>query len=111
MATTSFNVLFESSAGYGLFSVLENNEVAALLDEVQRGITDLNKFQRVVKLIAFHPFDSAENALENINAISDHNITTDLRAFLESNLNKGKKSTKEPLGVIEPLLATAIHKA
>ena len=102
--------MFESSAGYGLFSVLESDEIAALLAEVQRGITDLNKFQRVVKLIAFHPFDSAENALENINAISEHNISKDLRSFLESNLNKGKKSTKEPLGVIEPLLATAIQE-
>jgi nucleolar protein 56 len=110
MSSTSFNILYESSAGYGLFSVLENEEVAVLLAEVQAGVTDLNKFQRVVKLIAFHPFDSAENALENINAIAEHELTADLRSFLESNLTKGKKSTKTPLGVIEPLLATVVQE-
>ena len=30
-------------------------------------------------MIAFHPFESAENALENINAITDHELTDDLR--------------------------------
>ena len=46
---------------------------------MQAGITDLSRFQRVVKMIAFHPFDTAENALENINAISEHELSEDLR--------------------------------
>ena len=50
--------------------------------QVQAGQTDISRFQRVVKMIAFHPFDSAENALENINAITDHELTNDLRVFL-----------------------------
>ena len=49
--------------------------------QVQAGQTDISRFQRVVKMIAFHPFDSAENALENINAITDHELTNDLRVF------------------------------
>mmetsp|Transcript_13235 Transcript_13235/g.18118 ORF Transcript_13235/g.18118 Transcript_13235/m.18118 type:complete len:512 (+) Transcript_13235:18-1553(+) len=110
MTTTSFYVLFESASGFGLFSVLENEEIGALLKEVQAGINDISKFQRVVKMIAFHPFDSAENALENINAISDHELTDDLRNFIESSLPKGKKSKQFPLGLIEPLLATAIQE-
>ena len=32
--TMSFFVLFESAAGYALFSVLESEEVGSLLDEV-----------------------------------------------------------------------------
>ena len=79
MSSTAFNILFESSAGYGLFSILENEDIASLLAEVQSGNTDLNRFQRVVKLVAFHPFDSAENALANINAITEHEMTDDLR--------------------------------
>ena len=50
-----------------------------LICQVQAGQTDLSRFQRVVKMIAFHPFESAENALENINAITDHELTDDLR--------------------------------
>lgn len=47
--------------------------------QVQNGMTDFSRFQRVVKLLAFHPFDSAEHALENMNAVSEHQITEDLR--------------------------------
>ncbi len=61
-------------------------------------------------MIGFHPFSSAENALENINSISEHEISADLRTFLETNLKKSKKSTQCPLGVIEPTLATAIQE-
>ena len=110
MATTSFHVLFESSSGFGLFSVLENEEVGSLLEEVQASYNDLSRFQRICKMIAFHPFDTAENALENMNAITEHELTVDLKNFLESNLSKGKKASKFPLGVIEPMLATAIQE-
>ena len=110
MATTSFHVLFESSSGFGLFSVLENEDVGSLLEEVQASYNDLSRFQRICKMIAFHPFDTAENALENMNAITEHELTVDLKNFLESNLSKGKKASKFPLGVIEPLLATAIQE-
>lgn len=51
-------------------------------------------------MTAFHPFDTAENALENINAITEHEMTDDLRTFLEANLSKGKKASKFPLGVV-----------
>jgi hypothetical protein len=30
-------------------------------------------------MVAFHPFDTAENALENMNAVSEHEMTADLR--------------------------------
>jgi hypothetical protein len=34
MTTTSFYTLFESASGYALFSVLENEEIGSLLQEV-----------------------------------------------------------------------------
>lgn len=73
-------------------------------------MSDLSKFQRIVKMTAFHPFDTAENALENINAITEHEVTEDLKNFLETNLPKSKKASRFPLGVIEPTLATAIQE-
>ena len=33
MSTTAFNILFESASGYSIFSVLENEEIAGLLEE------------------------------------------------------------------------------
>jgi nucleolar protein 56 len=74
------------------------------------GMSDLSRFQRIVKLVAFHPFDSAENALENINSISEHEVTDDLRGFIESNLPKGKKASKGALGLTDKELATAIQE-
>lgn len=47
--------------------------------QVQLGLTDFSRFQRVIKLVGMHPFKTAENALENINAVSEHEITDDLR--------------------------------
>lgn len=82
MASTSFYTLFESASGYGLFSILESEEIGSLLSEVQQGITDLSRFQRIVKMVAFQPFDSAENALENINAITEHEVTDDLKVSI-----------------------------
>jgi nucleolar protein 56 len=81
MTTTSFYTLFESAAGYALFSILENEEIGSLLDEVQASMNDLSRFQRIVKMTAFLPFDTAEDALENMNAITEHEITTSLKVF------------------------------
>ena len=36
MATTSFYTLFESASGYGIFSILETEEIGAFLEEVRR---------------------------------------------------------------------------
>ncbi|RYH26237.1 hypothetical protein EON65_14815 [archaeon] len=47
--------------------------------QVQAANQDFQRFQKVVKLLAFHPFDSAENALENMNAVTEHEVTEDLR--------------------------------
>ena len=81
MTTTSFNMLFESASGYALFSVLEGEEIGALLNEVQAGTSDFSRFQRIVKMTAFTPFDTAELALVNINAITEHEVTDDLKVW------------------------------
>lgn len=105
-------VLHEAAAGYALFEVVAFEEIGALLEGVQT-ITDLDRFSRAVKLKAFQPFESAEDALASINAISEHSCTEGLSGFLEMNLPKikKKKEGKAPafaLGVIDPGLATAI---
>jgi NOP5NT (NUC127) domain len=84
----SFYTLYESASGYALLEVVEAEEVGSLLDEVQASVTDLQRFSRTVKLKAFQPFTSAENALENMNAVSEQIVTQDLQNFLEMNLPK-----------------------
>lgn len=100
-------LLFESASGYGLFEVVEAEEIGSLLNavrrkpthaahaapaalhvtiswlvrlaclfvllssQVQSSVTDLSKFSKIVKLKAFQPFESAANALENANNISE----------------------------------------
>ena len=54
-------------------------------------VTGLDKFSRAIKLKAFQPFQSAEEALSNINAVSEHSCTDELHNFLEMNLPKIKK--------------------
>lgn len=39
--------------------------------EVEESVTDLTRFNAVVKLVAFSPFKSGTNALDNINSISE----------------------------------------
>ena len=106
-------VLHESAAGYALFEVVAFEEIGALLEGSMDTVTDLDRFSRAIKLKAFQPFESAEDALSSINAISEHSCTDGLHAFLEMNLPKikKKKEGKPPafaLGVIDPALATAI---
>ena len=63
--------LFEHAAGYAVFKVISSEDVGALLPEVQEAVLDLERFGRIVKLVAFAPFKTAANALENINSISE----------------------------------------
>jgi len=110
-----FYVLFESASGYCLVEVVEYEEIASLKEEVQASVQDLKKFSRMVKLKAFQPFANAEEALENINAISEHMVTDQLTHFLEANLPSVKKSSKKQkdfaLGVIDASFASAVQEA
>lgn len=64
-------MLFEHASGYALFRVKEFEEVGLLQPEVEESVTDLGRFNSVVKLVAFQPFKSGTNALDNINCISE----------------------------------------
>jgi len=108
-------VLYESASGYGLFEVVESEEIGSVDDEVQAAVIDMARFSRLVKFKAFQPFKSAEDALNNINSISEGVLTEELHNFLEMNLPKVKvKAGKKPkvaLGIIDPKIGTAIQEA
>jgi nucleolar protein 56 len=100
--------LSESAAGYALFEVVAFEEIGSLLEGSMDTVTDLKRFGRAIKLKAFLPFETAQQALENANAISEHAMSEALHDFLEMNLPK--KSKKYSLGIIDPGLATAISE-
>lgn len=103
--------LFEHAAGYAIFKVNATEEIGALLPEVQEAVTDLERFGRLVKLVAFSPFKNAANALENINSISEGMVHEDLKAFLEANIPTGKKKSKVALGISDAKIGGVIQEA
>ena len=105
-------LLLESSIGYVLVERKKGDEVAAKSPEFQAAVTDFAKFAQLVSLKGFVPFRTAEEALENINHVSEGLMTPLLQGFLEQNLpaaQAGKKA-KVALGVTEHKLGAAIQE-
>mmetsp|Transcript_11644 Transcript_11644/g.20711 ORF Transcript_11644/g.20711 Transcript_11644/m.20711 type:complete len:505 (+) Transcript_11644:184-1698(+) len=88
-------VLHEAASGYALFNVVEMEAIAAFEGGAQASVTDLQRFSKMVKLVAFQPFTSAENALDNIMKVSENLLHEDLAAFLVANLPKAKQMKKD----------------
>lgn len=103
-------VLHETALGYSLFSVEEVDDIGIELEAVQAAVEDLAKFGKICKLKAFVPFRSAQDALDNINAISEGVMHDFLKDFLETNLPKAKagKKSKVKLGVADHRIGQAI---
>ena len=80
------------------------------IPQVEASVVDLSKFATVVKLVAFHPFQSGINALDNINSVSEGLVHDDLRTFLDTNLPKEKKRAKMTLGVADSRVASSINE-
>jgi len=104
-------VLYEHAAGNGLFRVKEFEDVGSFLPQVEQSVTDLSRFNGVVKLVAFAPFKSAAHALDNMNSVSEGVLSEDLHLFLETNLPKNEKGKNNVLGVIEPKLGASITES
>lgn len=80
------------------------------LPQVESSVTDLAKFNSIVKLAGFAPFKTAISALENINAISEGVVPQDLMVFLDDFFSKLKKK-KCQLGIGDSKLGAAITEA
>ncbi|XP_051119029.1 nucleolar protein 56-like [Andrographis paniculata] len=105
-------VLYESASGYGLFLADGIDEIGQNTEAVRSSVSDLNRFGKVVKLAAFTPFESALDALNQCNAVSEGQMTDELRNFLELTLPKVKegKKPKFSVGVAEPKLGSHIYE-
>lgn len=105
-------LLYETSSGYSLFAANGLDEIGQNTEAVRNSVSDLNRFGKVVQLTAFHPFESALDALNQINSVSEGIMTDELRNFLELNLPKVKegKKAKFSLGVAEPKIGSHIFE-
>ncbi|KAL3512577.1 hypothetical protein ACH5RR_025294 [Cinchona calisaya] len=105
-------LLYEAASGYSLFLAHGLDEIGQNIDAVRSSVTDLNRFGKVVGLVAFTPFESALDALNQCNSVSEGQMTGELRNFLELNLPKVKegKKPKFSLGLAEPKLGSHIHE-
>jgi nucleolar protein 56 len=64
-------LLYETSSGYSLFQANGIDEIGQNTEAVRNSVSDLNRFGKVVQLTAFHPFESALDALNQINSVSE----------------------------------------
>ncbi|KAI8894949.1 hypothetical protein BC833DRAFT_555386 [Globomyces pollinis-pini] len=104
----SLFILVELATGYTLFERIQSDEISQELEQLQKSVTDISKFSKMVKLISFAPFRSAAHALENANDVSEGIMNAHLKAFLEMNLAKAGKKSKVILGVGESNLGGSI---
>ncbi|KAL5543977.1 hypothetical protein UlMin_007761 [Ulmus minor] len=105
-------LLYESASGYALFNAHGIDEIGQNTEAVRTSVSDLNRFGKVVQLTAFHPFESALDALNQCNSVSEGLMTDELRNFLELNLPKIKdgKKAKFSLGLAEPKIGSNIFE-
>jgi len=103
-------VLFEHATGYSLFKVAEYEDSKAYTNQIQKSVFDLNAFKSIADIIAFQPFTTGRDALENMNSVSEGILHPHLQQFLENNLPKTKKKRPLVLGVGEPKLAAVISE-
>jgi len=104
----SLYLLFESAAGYALFMKKEMEDAAQTEEEVQAAMLDAKSFGKMVQFHAWCPFKDAEDALEQVNAISSGQATENLLNFLETNLPKAKK--KYQLGCYDAEVAKVLSE-
>lgn len=101
--------LYESASGYALFEA----KGAEQLSNDPRGVSELERFSKVAKLVAFLPFADADTASRQIEAVASGNATSELVEFLETHIPRGKKqrsSKQMQLAVAEPKLGSSISE-
>lgn len=111
-ASMALYLLYETASGYSLFLAHGLDQIGQNTEAVRISISDMNRFGKVVQLTAFHPFESALDALNQCNSVSEGLMTNELRNFLELNLPKVKegKKAKFSLGVSEPKIGSHIFE-
>lgn len=91
-------VLFETSAGYAIFKVLDKAAVANA-DDIWKSFQTPEQAAKVVKLKAFSKFEDTSQALAAATAICDGKLDKGLKKFLKATFVD--KLAKQKLGVAD----------
>lgn len=106
-------ILFESAVGYSLFEIKQWEEINSNSQNfIKSVLNDFGSLSQSVKLIAEHHFKTANEALDNIKAITDKTCSKELLDFLSLHLpaKKKKSSSSFVLGVQDKGLAKNIKE-
>ncbi|KAK1939600.1 putative nucleolar protein NOP5 [Babesia divergens] len=101
-------VLLETPAGYALFKVTDSRLLECSADEVPSFFQDPESARSSVQLSAFSKFKTTDDALEEVNALSESRLGKQLKRLLTKKVIGAK--IVEPLGVCDKLLAVNIQK-
>lgn len=104
-------VLFESSVGYCLFKVADNGSLLQDSNLYKKFETPASA-SNLVKLKSIHRFKSTADAVEDLSAVGDGQLSQSLKKFLIDEISggvEGKKS-KHVLAVVDPKLGGSITK-
>ena len=86
--------LYECSLGYALFEILGYEEISQKSEEFQQSIMDYKKVSKIIKKVAFMPFKTSEQALENTKMVNDCQISDELKSFIKEYFPKSSDSNR-----------------
>ena len=86
--------LYECSLGYALFELLGYEEISQKSEEFQQSIMDYKKVSKIIKKVAFMPFKTSEQALENTKMVNDCQISEELKSFIKEYFPKSSDSNR-----------------
>ena len=86
--------LYECSLGYALFELLGYEEISQKSEEFQQSIMDYKKVSKIIKKVAFMPFKTSEQALENTKMVNDCQISDELKSFIKEYFPKSSDSNR-----------------
>ncbi len=68
-------ILYETAAGYCLFEKEDYDETGGDHSKVQKAVNSLERFTKMVKIVAYQPFKTAEEALDNIQCVAANKVS------------------------------------
>ena len=102
--------LYECSLGYALFEIIGYEEISQNSEEFQQSIMDYKKVSKIIKKIAFMPFKTSEQALENTKMVNDCQMSDELKSFLKENFPKSKSDSNR-LGSVDKNFSQKISES
>ena len=100
-------LLFETSAGYGLFKIKDESKLKDV-EDLSKVMADEAKAQKQLKLLSFAKFTDTAQAVEAASAVTESKMDKGLKSFLKKEIVS--KSLKDSLAVADTKLGNLIQE-